>query len=354
MSKTHTNVPTICIPHPDLLDIVKKYLPGEAGIPVMYSITGGLALRAARLAGMVANGLASDIRENDKTRDSITTYNDAMSFLDVEGAAAKWFDDAGGVRRDMCANLTQLLHYKRTCDDYMVALMGETKAPQTNWIDSLTMAGEPMPVDAWKLDYLWKEYTQAADADPQMTRTEYDLLNIRELSGQRAQWLKHISSVLQVIEHADKGDSIEFYALDTQTQLSLLNSYATPERLAKFRASAMKRARSAFEFDATFRLYKAFVEACRLATTHHRYAKVGDAMVPRIEPKTTTPKEIAAATKARANRGVHAEYIDQAIDAEKRAAIANTLALKRKPKAKVVKQEDLKKELDLANQPNDL
>ena len=39
MSKTHTNVPTICIPHPDLLDIVKKYLPGEDGIPVMYSIT---------------------------------------------------------------------------------------------------------------------------------------------------------------------------------------------------------------------------------------------------------------------------------------------------------------------------
>mgnify|MGYP006895928233 FL=1 len=354
MSRTHIAPPVICIPNPDLLDLVKKYLPGEAGISVMYSITGSLSLRAARLAGMVANGLASDIRESEHNRDTITTYNDAMSFLDVQAAAEKWFDEAGGVRQDMCRDLTQVLAYKKVADDYLVTLLGPDKMRVTNWVDTLTMAGEPMPVDAWKLDYLWKEYTTSSDADLLMTREEYDVLNIRELSGVRATWAKHLNAVLNVLETADRLESIEFFALDTKLQLSLLNSYATPERMAKFRASIMKRARSAFEFDANVRLHKGFVEACRLATTHHRYAKVGDAMVPKVEPKVTTAKQIASEIKARNDQGVHKDLIAESVDAEKRAAIANKQAIKRKPKGKVVAQSELKKELSLAAQPNDI
>lgn len=354
MSRTHIAPPVVCIPNPDLLDLVKKYLPGEAGISVMYSITGSLALRAARLAGMVANGLASDIRESEHNRDSITTYNDAMSFLDVQSTAEQWFNDAGGVRQDMCNDLTQLLAYKHVADDYLVTLLGPDKRTATNWVDTLTMAGEPMPVDAWKLDYLWKEYTTGPDADPQMSRAEYDVLNIRELSGVRAAWAKHIGAVMNVLETADKLESIEFFALDAKLQLSLLNSYATPERLQKFRASIMKRARSAFQFDADLRLHKGFVEACRLATTHHRYAKVGDALVPAKEPVPTTPKQIAAANKVRNDQGPYKELIAESVNAEKRAAIANKQAVRKQRKGKVVAQADLAKALSLENQPNEV
>lgn len=352
---TMSNLTTAIIPNPELLDLVKKHLPGEAGIGVMYSITGGLSFRAARLAGMIANGLAADIR-NDPTRDAIDTYNDAMSYLDEMSAAEQWFNNAGGVRQDMTRNLCDLLHYYRTCTDYLATLVGEDRLPVKNWADILRQVGEPAPIEKWKLDYEWKEYTESGDADPQMTRDEYDLLTTRELQGQRATWLKHISAVENIIALADAGATIEFHQLDKQTQFSLLMSYATPERMAKFRTSVMKRARTRFGADADIRMHKAFVEACRLASTHHRYANLGDKLTPSVQPASPSAKQIAVQIKARNDKGVYAEYIDQAVDAEKRAAAANKLAIKRerkaKPAPKVVK--DLGEIKSLVDQPNDI
>ena len=74
------------VPAPDLLELVATHLPGESGIAVMYSITGSLNLRIARLAGMVANSLAADYR---KVGENIDSYNDAMSHLGIVANAAK-------------------------------------------------------------------------------------------------------------------------------------------------------------------------------------------------------------------------------------------------------------------------
>jgi hypothetical protein len=359
--KTGDMTKSIIIPHPDLLDLIKKFLPAEAGVAVMFSVTGGLAFRIGRLAGMVANGFASDLRNCDEPygkadswankRDgigSIDTYNDAMSHLDSLEAAAQSFEEAGGTRRSMCDDLSKLLHYKRTCDDYLVSLMGESKAPVTNWLSTLDAVAKPAPVDHWKLDHLWVCYLSETGNKPLMTRQEYDVLNVRELSGQHAAWGKHVSSVMNIIDLADRGDAIEFDKLDVQTQLSLLNSYATPERLAKFRASIMKRARSAFEFDATLRLHVAFVEACHLATTHHRYANIGDKLVPKIEP---TGKPVPSLRKDNSPVGKFVAQVGESVEKE---AKLDAKASKAKPKARVVKQENLKAELSLAEQPNDM
>lgn len=316
------------IPNPDLLDLVKRNLPGEAGIGVMYSITGSLSFRIARLAGMVAHALASDVR---KAEPGIDSYNDSMSFLDTQEAAEQAFAEAGFDRQDMITGLRQLLAYRLSANDYLASLVGEDKLPITNWADTLKLAAEPAPIDKWKLDYEWETYTEGADADPQMSRAEYDLLTTRELSGQRAAWARHIDTVHAVIEAASTHAAIDFFQLDVRTQLSLLSAYATPERMAKFRASVMKRARTRFEADAGIRLHKAFVSDCQLATLHHRYANVGDKMVSKVEPLQKTPAQIAADTRARAHP--HADLIAQAKDAEHRATVQKRLD-GAKPKAK--------------------
>lgn len=345
---------SIFIPAPDLLDIVKRWLPGEEAISVMYSITGSLALRCARLAGIVANALAADERARTNNIDS---YNDVMSYLSTLKAAQLAFEEAGSERLDLTISLRQLLSYKRTCDDYMVSIMGESKMRATNWADSLATAGEPMPVDQWKLDYLWTTYQVECNNSPLMTRAEYDVLNVRELSGQRAAWAKHIDTVLQFIDVADNGATIEFGQLDKRTQVSLLTSYATPERLAKFRASVMKRARSAFKFDAEYRLHSGFVEACRIALTHHRYADVSESIKAIKEPalppapSTVESRKIAQTTKARGDLGVHAEAINESV-----AAVNRQLARNIELAAKTAKSHKAKlvPELTLIDQPNDV
>lgn len=330
------------IPNPDLLDLVAKNLPGENGIGVMYSITGSLSFRVARLAGMVANALASDAR---KVSGGIDSYNDAMSFLDTQSATEEAFAEAGFERQDMITSLRQLLSYRVAANDYLATLVGEDKLPATNWADTLQMASEPAPIDKWKLDYEWETYTTGPDADPQMTRAEYDTLTTRELSGQRASWSRHIATVHAVIDAASTGASIDFCMLDVRTQLSLLSAYATPERMAKFRASVMKRARSRFEADAGIRLHKAFVEDCQRATLHHRYANVGDKMVPKVEPM---PKKVAARDYP------HKDLIEESKDAAHRASVQRRLDLaapakKSKRQAKVAPAPHA----DLLNAPND-
>ena len=357
--KSGTMTNPVIIPNPSLIDLVRKCLPGDLGIPVMYSITGSLAFRAGRLAGMIANGLAADVRNDELHRDTIDTYNDAMSYLNVIEAAEQWFNDAGGQRQDMIKNLSALLHFRRTACDYLATLVGEDKLPVLNWGDTLRMVGEPAPIDGWKLDYEWKAYTESGDADPQMTRAEYDMLTTRELSGQRAAWAKHVGTVENIITLADHNDAIDFHQLDLQTQLSLLMSYATPERMAKFRASVMKRARTRWEADAGIRHHAAFVEHCRLASTHHRYANVGDKTTPAVKPPVETAKQIAVRIKSMKDLGVHKDLILESREAEKRAMLVNKdkqIKAKRERKAKSVPTSTpvLTDTKSLEAQPNDI
>jgi len=306
----------ICIPAPDLLDLVKLHLPGESGISAIYSILGGLNFRIARLAGMTAAGLASDSRKESQGVDS---WNDAMSHLEALDAAAASFRDAGFERTSMTDGLTELLSYKHTVVDYAATLLGESKVPQVIWADTVTMAGEPMPVDKWKLDYEWESYI--ASGKPLMTRPEYDMLSIRELGGQRAAWAKHINTVCNFIEVADNGQPIEFFQLSLKTQFSLLASYATPERMMKFRASIMKRSRTRFEADTSIRLTQAFVASCELATSHPRYMTLSEPLKAAVEPLiASTSETIAAANFARIKLGIHAESIKESLDAQKELA----------------------------------
>jgi hypothetical protein len=343
----------ITIPVPDLLDLVKTYLPGDTGIPVMYSITGGLAFRAARLAGMIANALASDIRNDTSGRTSIDSYNDAMSHLDALESAAISFEEAGSTRRNMCDDLTKLLHYKRAADDYTVTIMGESKAPVTDWHSTLDVASKPAPIDMWKLDHLWALYLDQCKGYPLMNRAEYDMLNTRELSGQDATWRNHKQAVMNIIDIADRGDSIDFYQLDLQTQLSLLNSYATPERLAKFRAAAMRRARNPFEFDASLRLHTAFVKACERATHHHRYANIGDKTI--VAKREPMPIKVPALRKDNSPVGKYIDRVNESLDKEAELDAKASKRKPAKPRGKIVAQEHLAEVMTtIADTPNDL
>jgi hypothetical protein len=90
-------------------------------------------------------------------------------------------------------------------------------------------------------------------------------------------------------------------------------------------------------------LYRAFVAACNLATTHHRYNDLNGSNKSAVEPVKTTPKQLAAKIKERNDLGKHAEYIAESVNAEKRAhaqaVIDNkTATKKRTTKPKVIKQ----------------
>lgn len=306
------------VPAPDLLDLVSTHLPGESGIAVMYSITGSLSLRIARLAGMVANSLAADYR---KLGENIDSYNDAMSHLEIVTNATKQFHEAGNDRIDMTESLTQLISYKHSADDYLATLVSASKMRVTNWADSLVMAAEPMPVDQWKLDMQWDTYLTQCAGKPKLTRAQYDVLTQRELTGGRATWASHVSAVINIIDVADNGYAIDFDDLDRRTQLSLLTSYATPERMARFNTSIIKRGRSAFQVDSEIRLHESFVQACVLALTHHRYASMEDNLgsnayvphrrAPEAESKeaSRTVKQQVARAKERAKLGLKSDLI---------------------------------------------
>jgi hypothetical protein len=116
----------------------------------------------------------------------------------------------------------------------------------------------------------------------------------------------------------------------------------------------MKRARSAFQAEADIRLHKGFVEACRLASTHHRYANEGDKLVPRVEP---TGKPAPSLRKDTSPVGTYIAQVAASVDAEAKIDAKAAKPKKAKAKAasprKVVPQTELKAELSLADQPND-
>lgn len=345
MPKTHTLKPgsllnaaevtkpitPVHIPAPDLLDLVRTHLPGDIGTSAMYSICGSLSIRIARLAGMVASGLAADLRSSDTTIDS---FNDAMSFLDEINAAAITFEEAGIERRPMIQNLRELISFKHAADDYLMTLVTAAGMRKTDWKSSIELAGEPMPVDKWMLDMQWDKYIAQTNNKPVMTRTQYDAMTQVQFGGQRAQWLKHVHSVENIIELADTGYAIEFDALDVRTQLSLLNSYATAARLTKFEASCYKRAMmlrtGPMQYAADVAMHKSFVDACELATHHKRYANQGEQLVARPEPH---PAKAPVLRKDKSPVANYVEQVAKSVDEQTKLDQA-AAAKKRKSRAK--------------------
>lgn len=320
MSQLVTHFP----PAPDLLDLIKNTLPGQDGVAILYSLLGSLELRIARLAGITANAIVSDVRSEESCLDS---YNDLMYSLRGAELAAEWFDKAGGTHRgELCKDLTQLIGFHHLVYDHTSSVVGGKNMRVVNWLDSIERAAEPRPVEQWKLDHMWAIYVEECNGDPTMTRSEYDLLCTRELTGNKAAWAKHAASIENIITAADEDKHVDFGLLSVQTQHALLTSYATPERLSRLRSSIMKRARSAFEFDASFRLHRAFVDACKFALTHRRYANINQDQ-PAVQPAPTTSADIAAATRVRQEGGVHADLVQESKDAAKRAELAAKLEL---------------------------
>lgn len=338
VSKGTMTQPSIFIPAPDLLDLVKHWLPGDAGTSAVFSIVGGLAFRCAALAGQVANALTADARAEGNGVDS---YNETMAQFDEMAAAQYAFENAGLDRKNMCQDLTNLLGHKRVWDDYLAQLVGDRYKP-TNWLETFTMVAQPRAVDQWSIDDEWNTYLEQLNgAAPEMEKAEFDKLSIAALQGPRAAWAKHVNAVFNILEAADSGDTVEFFKLEKRAQFALLTKYGSPEQLGKFRIN-IKRSmmgRPPMEILGRISLYKAFAAACTLATTHHRYNDMNGSNVAPTVPVKTTPKQIAAKTKERKDLGKHAEYIAESVNAEKRAHAQAVIdnkaaATKRKPSVK--------------------
>lgn len=328
MAAAHTPIPT-----PDLINLIRTYLPGELGIPVLWSLHGGLNFRIASLAGMIANALASDNRKRSATLDS---YNDHMSHLESLEAARQSFEEAGSERRDLITDLRQLIAFQITVVDYMASAVGETRLPETNWMEVLERASMPRPVSQSVLDIRWNYYVRDCKeegVEQVLTREEYDAQSRAALSGERAAWSKHMMTVLSIIEAANDVDAIPFDQLNLRTQLSLLMKYAAEGKEARKQLrdsilkTFMKRPTSPEALDANIRLRYAFADACHRATLHHRYAKVGDALHVAVDPVVKSPVQIAEGTKARANP--HADLIAEAVKAESLEDIQKATAMRK-------------------------
>lgn len=379
---------SIFIAAPDLLDLVKHHLPGDNGTSACFSIVGGLSFRIAGLAGMVANALAADIRAESGGIDS---YNSAMADLDEAQAAQQNFLEAGLDRRDMCKNLSDLLAYKHNWDDYLAQLVGDRYRP-TNWVETLTLVAQPRTVDQWSIDDEWNTYLEQLNgAAPEMDKAEFDVLSIAALQGPRAAWTQHTNAVLNVLHAADRGNTIEFMALDTRTQFNLLAKYGSPEQYNKFRINIKKSmmGRSPMEILGRIALYKGFSAACTLATTHHRYAALNETKIAPAEPtkstqddldaqrRATSTRAIEERTKARTVKGLATDVVlannaeaealakgitrGQYLKSELAALSKKESVPKPAPKAKTAKRPyvgpstaDKKAELNLATTPNDL
>ena len=152
--------------------------------------------------------------------------------------------------------------------------------------------------------------------------------------------------------------------------MSLLTSYATPERMQRFETSIIKRGRSAHQVDSEIRLHEAFVAACKLALSHHRYASMEDNLgaavyTPHKKAPAADSKETKAVlrtqvtrAKERAKKGLKSDHIIDTHNPE-------TVAIEKLRMSKLTKQEpkpltapktahalaDLK---DLVNTSNDL
>ena len=374
MTKTHTLKPgstmnPIVIPHPDLIGLINKNLPGDVCVPVVLSLKGKLEFRIASLAGKVAMALASDSKKADPT---IDTFNEAMSLIDCAQAAQFAFENAGLPRQDMISDLCAMFGYLHVVNDLLAAHVSREQLDMyaADWEQMVERASSERPPVQVDIDARYKRYVRDCvenDVEVIHGKEEYDSMSIVELAQPAALFAKYSAQVQAVIEAASYTEPHGFEKLALMTQLSLLSAFGEPahDQAARLKLydkvtiTGKKRRQSQAVIDANCRLRMNFAKACHLATTHHRYATVGDAIVARVEPKVTTPKEIAADTKARIDKGVHADLIDQAVSAEKRATAANAIKVKAdkakaKAKPKVVKQEDLAKELALADQPNDL
>lgn len=328
------------LPTPDLLALVQYYLPGSDGIGAMYSIVGTLPIRIARIAGMLANAVSSDIRAKSPTLDS---YNDVMAELGTAQAAAQAFEQAGFERTDLVQSLTDLHEFNNTCRDYLTSLLpqptvrkGEKTEPAVrpiDWLTAIEWAGAARPADQWVLDREWKILMQQTGGKPLCTRAQYDAANNAKYGSQKQEWTKHAAAVLNFIELGMSEYGRDFDELDPRTQLSLLNKYSSPAQMEKFTISCTKRAMRAqnggLGLEADLRLHETFVRECLAATKHPIYAHLIDdrPMVADLSvPSSSRPKRESKRM---------AETIREELEAKEKRDAGKTSKVKAKSEAKL-------------------
>lgn len=254
---------------PDVIGILEHAAPGKDGLPLVYSLLGGLEMRIARLAGMVTNVMASKLREDDA---SIDKFNDAMAALD-EAETRRWaFEQAGLLQRNMIDELRGLINFRLRVADYMTGLTGQAVAPR--WADTIELAAQPMPVADWKLEFSWDEYLESCGKDaPEMTKDEFYKLMTSNLSSKRQVWGDHVHQVMALIESLE-GEAIEFDELPLHTQLRLLESLGNEDKEKRLRTNALKMARTPAELHVRRAFISSFCQEVREAANHHSYASL--------------------------------------------------------------------------------
>jgi hypothetical protein len=278
--KVHT-VPTgtmatsfVPVPLPDLMEIIQTTCPGQDGISILYSLAGGLKLRAASLAAKLTNVMAAAVRMGDGNEfTAIDKFNDAISALDQAATRIWAFNAAGISQRDMIADLEDLIGFMNTVDLRIAQLT--KKARPANWAEAIEMASNPRAVEEWKLVDGWNSYVAACNAKDgklYMTEEEHRAMDTLQLSGKKQDWSKYKTQILGTIEQIDNG-SFSFHDISEELQMSLLTSISSVEKQAKFDLNARKFANGPQDLDTRRRFLESFFKAARLALTHPRYNK---------------------------------------------------------------------------------
>jgi len=358
---THTlkksTTPSIFIPAPDLLDLVKKNLTGQDAITMLWSILGSMEFRIAGLAGIMTNSLNADLR---KLNDGVINYTEAMVYMDSMEELTQLFQGARDDRKQMKEDLQELLAYRTTVADYLATF--QTRIRVVDWMNTLQMVSKPQLPEQWKLDMEWE---RAQQEGTKLTRTECDRLTTSDMRGKAAAWVNHCNVVMNIIQMADTGESIEFMKLNKRLQMSLLGKFAKllddKEALEIVRKRVATNARSRAGFDSTWMLFLAFYKDCALALTHHRYDSIRDTLVPNAA-SVVQQKAQADKIKMNAPTGLISDIVEKKMKAAQRkkakATDARGAALKRHvaPKKRTTKVKDLAdiKALDIKIQPEPL
>jgi hypothetical protein len=293
------------IPAPDIMEIINRTVPGDAGVSILYSLAGGVEMRIAKLAAMVTNTMAGHLRNGNEEFPAIDKYNDAIAGLD-EAKARTWaFEMAGTTQHDMIEDLKDLIAFRLTVTDQLTHI---TKKPfATRWVDTIERAGTPQAVEEWKLELSWSEYVEGCHGKTEMTEEEFKKVESVNLAGTKQNWSSHVSQIIDTISLLE-GDAISFDEINVPMQKRLLESLSSEDKEARFRTSALKLARNPADLHTRRAFISSFCCAAREALKHTRYAERS------VEPEVTAEAQAAAADTS--NKRRRATLEQQALDNE--------------------------------------
>lgn len=278
-ARTHTlpagsiNASFKSVPAPDLMAIIDKTCPGKDGVSILYSLTGTLDFRIARLASMITNSMAAHIRAGDTDHAAVDKYNDAMASIEIAETRVWAFEQAGISQRDMMQDLKDLVNFRLTAIEAQVKASG--KPAQSRWNDTIEKAATPQAVEDWKLEMSWSEYVEGCHGKTEMSEEEFKKMKSLELTGAKQNWADYASQIISVIEMVE-DEPINFDDMSVDLQKGILTGISSPEKEAKFRTGAMKIARTPEDLHTRRMFISSFSCTAREALTHPRFADKGE------------------------------------------------------------------------------